>query len=78
MTMTCCACHRHPKIRDANLGPRFALPIPAPSARPLTKGAFLQNVFRSVERSAAPLLGLHIGNSGASLRSTGELTEVAA
>lgn len=32
----------HPKIRYANLGPRFALPIPAPSARPLTKGALHQ------------------------------------
>jgi hypothetical protein len=33
-----------PKIRCANLGPRYASPIPAPSGRPLTKGAFLQGV----------------------------------
>ncbi len=31
-----------PKVCSANLGPRDVLPIPAPSGRPLTKGAFLQ------------------------------------
>jgi hypothetical protein len=33
-----------PKIRCANLGSRYVFPIPAPSGRPLTKGAFLQKV----------------------------------
>jgi hypothetical protein len=31
---------KNPKICVANLGPRYVLPIPAPSGRPLTKGAF--------------------------------------
>lgn len=31
-----------PKVYWANLGPHFALPIPAPAGRPLTKGALLQ------------------------------------
>jgi hypothetical protein len=35
-----------PKICFANLGPHCALPIPAPSGRPLTKGAFHQNKYR--------------------------------
>ena len=30
-----------PKVGFANLGPRCALPIPAPSGRPLTKGALI-------------------------------------
>ena len=30
-----------PTIRFANRGPRYVLPIPAPSGRPLTKGASL-------------------------------------
>jgi hypothetical protein len=33
-----------PKVRYANLGPRYVSPIPAPSGRPPTKGAFLQKV----------------------------------
>jgi len=37
----------HPEIRFANLGPRFALPIPAPSARPLAKGASRQTAHRN-------------------------------
>jgi hypothetical protein len=66
-----------PKIRCANLGPRFALPIPAPSARPLTKGALLRSVFRKVERSTAPLLASWNSDSGATLRSTDVIAEVA-
>lgn len=31
-----------PKIRFANHGPRYVPPIPAPSGRPLTKGALLR------------------------------------
>ena len=38
-----------PKVCYANLGPRYVLPIPAASPRPLTKGAFLQNAHRNLE-----------------------------
>ena len=78
MSLSRCARNTHPKIRCANLGPRFGLPIPAPSARPLTKGAFLRNVFRAVERVFDPLPYVRIGDSGSQTRSTGEMTGVAA
>ena len=42
-----------PKICFANLGPRYVLPIPAPSGRPLTKGAFLHQLHFSTTGFAA-------------------------
>ena len=41
-----------PKVCCANLGPRSVFPNPAPSGRPLTKGAFLQKT-RSGSRRIA-------------------------
>ncbi|GAB3365172.1 hypothetical protein GCM10027431_05900 [Lysobacter rhizosphaerae] len=38
---------KRPRIRFANPGSRYVLPIPAASPRPLTKGAVHQNDFRS-------------------------------
>lgn len=38
-----------PTIRFANRGPRSAHPIPAPSGRPLTKGALLRSRRRQAE-----------------------------
>jgi len=35
----------------AKHGPRYVSPIPAPSGRPLTKGAFLQKEFRKPEET---------------------------
>jgi hypothetical protein len=49
MSISCFARNAHPRIRCANPGPRFASPIPAPSARPLTKGAFHQTGLRDLE-----------------------------
>jgi hypothetical protein len=38
-----------PTIRFANRGPRYVLPIPAPSGRPLTKGASLRLAYSDAE-----------------------------
>lgn len=79
MSISCFARNAHPKIRCANLGPRFALPIPAPAARPLTKGALLQTWLRgrehdeSVERNAVPLLPFRSRPQRAEARSTGAM-----
>ena len=42
-----------PKICVANLGPRYVLPIPAPSGRPLTKGALLRKMCRDMSGIAS-------------------------
>ena len=42
-TLSVLRTHR-PRVRSANTGPRYVLPIPALSGRPLTKGALTSEV----------------------------------
>lgn len=41
----------HPSVRFANTGPRYVLPIPALSGRPLTKGALVTRASATLQVS---------------------------